>query len=177
MTPEDLNLQPETLELINCELTARLARQADSISKIDTKAVLLAGYVVAAMSFLATQHAEPILAGLAYAAYALAAGLGISAYAVRSYRDVPDPRGLLNGYAGRSKAQTLAALAAERVKAFEENADRHRRKARQWWFSVAALLAGVTLMVLSIIVHNGGHGNAAGSQPRASAVGSVHRGR
>jgi hypothetical protein len=177
VTREELDLQPETLELINTELAARLERQSDSSAKIDTKAVVLAGYVVAAASFLATQHPEPILAGFAYAAYAIAAGLGVSAYAVRAFRDVPDPRRLFNGYARQPKTQTLAALAAERVKAFEENAGRQRRKARQWKFSTAALLAGVIFMVLSIIVHNGEHGKTA--RPRATATAAAvatHRG-
>lgn len=72
------------LELINAELTARLDRQADSTAKIDTKAVALAGYVVVAASFLATQHPQPVLAGLAYAAYVVTSGLSVFAYAVGS---------------------------------------------------------------------------------------------
>jgi hypothetical protein len=73
VTPEDVDQQAETLELINGEITGRLARQADSSAKIDTKAVTLAGYAVAAASFLATQHAQALLAALAYAAFAVAA--------------------------------------------------------------------------------------------------------
>lgn len=170
MTPEEVDQQAETLELINGEITGRLARQADSSAKIDTKAVTLAGYAVAAASFLATQHAQALLAALAYAAFAVAALLGLSAYAVGYYREVPEPRGLFAGYLQRSKAQTLAALAAERVKAFEENAVRHQRKAGRWWFGVIALLIGVILMVISIIVHNGQHASSAGSQPRTSSA-------
>lgn len=56
------------------------------------------GYAAAASSFLATRHAQPVLAALAYAAYGLAAGFGIWAYAVRLYQDVPEPRQLFNGY-------------------------------------------------------------------------------
>jgi hypothetical protein len=167
---EEVTLNAETLELINSELTARLARQAGSSDKIDTKAVVLVGYVIAAVSFLATQHPEPILAGLAYAAYAVAAALGVSAYAVRSYGDVPDPRGLFNGYVVLPRSRALAALAAVRVKAFEGNASTLRRKAGLWWFSVVTLLAGVILMVISIVVHNDGHGGAARPQPRAVAA-------
>jgi hypothetical protein len=155
VTPEELDHQADTLELINREVTDRLARQADSSARIDTKAVTLAGYAIAAASFLATQQAQWLLATLAYAAFAVAAVLGVSAYAVGSYRDVPEPRGLFAGYARRSKAKVLAALGAERVKAFEENAVKHRRKAMRWWFSVTALLVGVTLMVIAIVVHNG----------------------
>ena len=164
----------ETLELINAELTARLDRQADSSAKIDTKAIVLAGYVVAAVSFLATQHPQPVLAAMAYGAYIVTFGLDVFAYAVGPARDVPDPRRLLNRYAVRSKPQVLAALAAERVKAFEANAHRHRRKARLWQVSLATLAAGVTLMVASVVVHTDKHDDT--SQPkriRATAAASA----
>src|SRR5438874_1225918 len=82
VTPGDIQSQADTLELINTELAARLDRQADASDKIDTKAVVLAGYVVAAASFLATQHPQPLLAGLAYAAYIATFGLNVLVYAV-----------------------------------------------------------------------------------------------
>jgi hypothetical protein len=148
-TPE-APLQVETLELINDEIADSLARQSDAGSKIDTKAVVLVGYAGAASSFLAARHVQPVLAGLAYAAYAAAAGFGIWAYAVRLYRDVPTPRNLFNGYLYRSKAETLAALAATRVGAFEDNAPKHRQKARRWLVSLTCLVAGVILMILAV---------------------------
>lgn len=157
MTPDELEGHAETLELVNAELTARLNRQADSSAKIDTKAIVLAGYVVAAVSFLATQHPQPVLAGMAYAAYLITFGLDVFAYAVGPARDVPDPRRLLNSYAVRTKSQVLGALAAERVKAFEANAHRHKRKARLWQVSLASLAVGVTLMVVSVVVHTDQH--------------------
>src|SRR5579859_7259386 len=157
MTPEGLEDHAETLELVNAELAARLDRQADSTAKIDTKALALAGYAVVAASFLATQHPQPVLAGLAYAAYVVALGLSVFAYAIGSHRDVPNPRRLLNGYALRPKPQVLVALAAERVKAFEANAGRHKRKASLWRASLIALAIGVTLMVVSIVVHTDHH--------------------
>jgi hypothetical protein len=180
VTPDELEGHVETLELINAELTARLNRQADSSARIDTKAVALAGYVVVAASFLATQHPQPVLAGLAYAAYAVTFGLSVFVYAVGTYCDVPDPRRLLNRYATRPKAQVLGALAAERVKAFEANARRHKRKAQLWRVTLAALAVGVTLMVVSVVVHTSHHGSSAegpgsgrSSSPTASVTKSV----
>lgn len=161
MTPDELEGHAETLELINAELTARLDRQTDSSAKIDTKAIVLAGYVVAAVSFLATQRPQPVLAGLAYAAYVVTFGLNVFAFAVGPARDVPDPRGLLNRYSKRTKSEALGALAAERVKAFEANARRHKRKARLWQVSLVSLAVGVTLMVLSVVVHTDHHDNTA----------------
>jgi hypothetical protein len=175
MTPEELEGHAETLELINAELTARIDRQTDSSAKIDTKAVVLAGYVVAAASFLAIQHPQPVLASLAYAAYAVTFGLNVFAYAVGPAREVPNPRRLLNGYATRTKPQVLIALAAERVKAFDANARRHQRKARLWQISLATLAIGVTLMVVSVVVHTSNHGGTtrpgqSSATPRASAT-------
>ncbi len=145
--PED---HAEVLELINAEVSASLARQSDSAARVDTKAVVLVGYAGAASSFLATRHAQPVLATFAYVAYGMAAAFGIWAYGLRSYQQVPDPRWLLNEYWTRPKAQALAALAAERVAAFEGNAWRHWRKARLWWMSLASLALGMTLTVLSL---------------------------
>jgi hypothetical protein len=70
MTPQQLEERAPTLELINAEITASIARQASSGRNLDTKAVLLIGYAGAAASFLATRHVQPVLAALAYAAYA-----------------------------------------------------------------------------------------------------------
>ncbi len=151
VTPEQLKGQTETLELINSEVTASLARQSDSGSKIDTKAVALVGYAGAASSFLATRHAQPALAVLAYAAFAAAAGFGVSAYAVRLYQNVPEPRHLFTGYMARSKAETLAALAATRVEAFESNIPSYARKRRRWWISLFSLAIGLILMILSVL--------------------------
>ena len=161
MTPEELQQQTETLELINAELAGRFERQADSGTKIETKAIALVGYVLAAAAFLATQHPQPVLAGLAYAAYIAAFGLGVYSYAVGTYHEVPKPRKLLNGYVMRPKAEALAALAAERVKALEANASRHERKAQLWRISLACLALGVTLMVVSIVIHTGHHDSTA----------------
>jgi hypothetical protein len=144
-------LQNDTLELINTEVTASLARLSDSGTSIDTKAAILVGYAAAAASFLATRHAEVVLAALAYAAYGLAAGFGIWAYAVRLYQDVPEPRQLFNGYHAQPRAQVLAAMAATRVEAFESNARKHARKARRWWMSILSLAVGVTLMLIALI--------------------------
>lgn len=178
MTPEELERQAETLELINAELTARLDRQADSDAKIDTKAVTLIGYAVVAASFLATRHPQAILAGFAYGLDAVAVGLSLGAYALARHLDVPSPRALFNRYAARSKPMALAALAAERVRAFEANARRHERKSRLWRASLASLVLGLTLMVASIMVQTGHHATGAksgqaGTRPSASPTTGV----
>lgn len=159
VTPEELEGQIETLDLINIEVTASLASQSDDSAKIDTKAVVLVGYAGAAATFLATLHAQvqPVLAALAYAAFAMAAGFGIGVFAVSRFAIVPKPRGLFEGYAAGSKAEALVFLAASKAKAYESNDARQKKKARRWRTSLAALGCGIPLMVVSIIVHTGHH--------------------
>lgn len=150
VTPAQLPQHDDTLELINAEVTASLARLFEAGSSIDTKAAILVGYAAVAASFLATRHAQPVLKVLALAAYGLAAGFGIWAYAVRLYQDVPDPRQLFNAYHAQPKTQVLAVLAATRAETFEHNARKHRSKAKRWWMSIISLVVGITLMLIAL---------------------------
>ena len=74
MTSDIPESQAEALELVNAEVTARLARQSLGGAQIDTKAIVLVG---AASAFLATRHFQPVLAAMAFAAYAGAAAAGL----------------------------------------------------------------------------------------------------
>jgi hypothetical protein len=145
-----LEADEATLELINSEIAAGLARQGSSSQRLDTKAMLLVGYAGAAASFLATQHPRHVLALVAYAAFAASAASGIWAYALRLYQDVPEPRRLFTGYLSAPRAQALAALAATRVEAFESNTETHARKVRLWWISLASLAIGTALMIAAL---------------------------
>lgn len=146
---------PDSLEVITEELRARLERQNSSGSRVETKATAIAGFAAVAGQFLATRDANPILAGLAFTAYLISFGAGVWALAVIKYEDVPDPRRLVDEYASKGKAETLAGLAATRVGAFERNAKRHDRKVRWWWVSLAALAVGLVLSGAAIVVHTG----------------------
>ena len=77
MTSDIPESQAEALELVNAEVTARLARQSLGGAQIDTKAIVLVGYAGAASAFLATRHFQPVLAAMAFAAYAGAAAAGL----------------------------------------------------------------------------------------------------
>jgi hypothetical protein len=140
----------ETLDLINNEITARLARQYDSVTSIDTKAVVLVGYAGTAAAFLTTRHAQPVLATLAYVAFAVASGFGIWAYAVTNYTEVPTPGKLYEKYRQKPKADVLAALAATRADAFVDNKALLEWKLARWWISLASLAVGMTLMIFSL---------------------------
>jgi hypothetical protein len=171
VTNKGAELQADTLELINSELTDRLAREAEASAQIDTKAALVVGYVAAASAFLAVRHSQPVLTWLALAAFAVAAGFGIATYGVTRYKEAPDPRRLFNHYASKPKSEALAALAARRVGAYEINASRNERKARLWWVSLVALVIGVVLMFAALYVHTGSHDRPGRQGHRPAATG------
>jgi hypothetical protein len=149
--PDDQPAQhADTLDLINNEMAASLDRQRDSLSKVDTKAVILVGYAGTASAFLATHHVQHDLAILAYAGFGLAVVFGISAYRLRSYLYVPNPRILFNNYWNQPKADVLAMIAASRVEVFESLARHQERKGTLWWFSLASLTVGMIFMILAL---------------------------
>lgn len=138
-----------TLQLLNEELSARLARQSDSGARIEAKATFIVGFASAAAQFLATRHSNVALAVLAYSFYALSFAAGVLAIAVARYDDT-EPRPLLDHFASEPEPKVLAVLAATRVKMFERNAGKHRRKAVLWWVGVAALAIGLVLSVVGM---------------------------
>jgi hypothetical protein len=148
--------QAGTWELINNELTSRLARQDQSSSRIETKATVVVGFAATAAQFLATQHASNgVLVCLAFVAYALSFGCCLGAIVISRYREL-DPRGLLDVYAWRPRVEVIGRLAAIRVQAYEHNAAKLRRKAIFWWLGLVSLTAGLTLSAIAI-VQTGSH--------------------
>ena len=156
MTPQELEDQEQTLELINSELAARLARQSESGAKVDTKAVFLVGFAATAAQFLASRSFEPFTGAAAFTAYAAAIGFGISVFKLAEYEDIK-PRDVLDTYARSTKGATLGALAGTRVGMFEKNDALHQRKARRWTVTLAAVAAGICLSTVSLVLHTDGH--------------------
>ncbi|WP_246618575.1 hypothetical protein [Streptomyces javensis] len=156
MTPQELEDQKETLELINSELAARLARQSESGAKVDTKAVFLVGFAGTGAQFLASRSFEPFTGTAAFAAYAVAVGFGISVFNLAEYEDIK-PRHVLDTYARSEKGATLGALAGTRVGMFEKNARLHQRKTKRWTVALAAVAAGIVLSTVSLVLHTGDH--------------------
>jgi hypothetical protein len=172
MTTEEHEGQADTLELINNEMSARLARQLDAGAKVDTKAAVVAGFAATATQFLAIRHDYRLIpAILAFAAYAVAFLAGVWALAVTTYEDVPEPRALVDRYAERPKVTALASLASTRVRAFEKNRTKHTHKVTRWWISVAALGAGLILSAVAI-VNTSDHGGRAAPREQAIHTGS-----
>jgi hypothetical protein len=143
--------QAETLDLVNAEVTASLAQQADASAKLETKALTLVGYVGVLSAFLATRQAQPYVAGAAYIAYAIAAVLDIKVFmSGPELRMAASPRDLFKDYLERNKSDTLKVLVAARVKAFDDNQKRLQRKAMLAQMSLIFLVGGVLLMAGAI---------------------------
>jgi Ca2+/Na+ antiporter len=172
MIPEEVERQNDTLALISGEIAALLDRQSGALDKIDNKAAAMIGYALAAATFLATRHAQPALAVIAYVAFAAAVASGITAMAVRKYQDL-NPRSLLQ-YAGWSAAQTRAKLTANQVHTFESNKERQDKKARWWQISLIALVFGTLLMVAGILVQTYGHDHLGAGRPAAPVHSGGH---
>lgn len=156
MTPQELEDKKETLELINSELAARLARQSESGAKVDTKAIFLVGFAATAAQFLASRSFEPYTGAAAFVAYAVAIAFGISVFNLAEYEDIK-PREVLDTYGRSLKGATLGALAATRVGMFEKNDRLHQRKTKRWTVALAAVAAGICLSTVSLVLHTGGH--------------------
>ncbi len=153
MTPQELEDQEQILKLINSELAARLARQAESGAKVDTKAIFLVGFAATAAQFLASRNFEPFTGA---AAYAVAIGFGIAVFNLAAYEDLK-PRETLGTYARSTKGATLGALAGTRVGFFEKNDILHRRKTKRWTVTLTAVAAGIFLSTVSLVLHTDGH--------------------
>ncbi|MCT6781462.1 hypothetical protein LXH09_33000 [Streptomyces sp. CS7] len=174
MTPQEFEDQKETLELINSELAARLARQSESGAKVDTKAIFLVGFAATAAQFLASRGFEPFTGTAAFVAYAVALGFGISVFNLAAYEDIK-PRDVLDTYGRSAKGAALGALAGTRAGMFEKNDALHQRKTRRWTVTVAAVAAGISLSTVSLVLHTDGHdkriepGKPASTSPTAPA--------
>lgn len=152
MTPAELEAQQPTLELLNSETASRLARQSDSLAKIDTKAVFLIGFAATAAQFLATHKHHGVLAYFAFAAYAVTLLTGVQTIRVTEHKDL-ELRPMLNAHVRLPKYQVLAQLAASRAAIFEENQRRHELKARYWSVSLWSLVVGLGLSTVALLLH------------------------
>ncbi|MFJ3481505.1 hypothetical protein [Streptomyces microflavus] len=173
MTPQELQEQEVTLEVINSELAARLARQAESGAKVDTKAIFLVGFAATAVQFLATRNFELFTGIAAFTAYAIAIGFGIAVFNLASYEDLK-PRETLETYARATKGATLGALAGTRVGFFEKNDQLHQRKTKRWTVALTAVASGILLSTVSLVLHTDGHDKRTEPGKPAPASSATH---
>jgi hypothetical protein len=143
------------LKLINTELAARLTRQDQSMSRVETKSAVVIGFAVTAAQFLATRHpfSSPwsILFGLsAFLCYIAAFTVGVWTLRVEKFKDLSATG--LRALAEQAEVEVLRQLIGTRRKNFEDNKLSAVRKARGWWWSTWLLAFGLLLSIACMVL-------------------------
>lgn len=142
---------PATLRLVLAQIEARMGRLDANITKIDTKATTLLGFVLALTTFLGSQNAGGWWMVAPFVGLAAAAYFAIQAMRVRKYSDAPEPRVLVDQVAARSESAALTLVVKAKIKAFDANHRTHESKAKSWRWSLAALIVAVILAVAVLL--------------------------
>lgn len=142
---------PATLRLIHEEIAARASRLDASTARLDTKATTLLGFVLASVTFLASQETGGWWKVPPFLVFTVAAYFGIQSMRPREFKDAPEPEPLVKYLSDRKEAAALALLTAAKVQAFNENRETHKGKARSWRRSLLALTVAVALVVVALI--------------------------
>lgn len=143
---------PETLRLLNEEVSARAGRLDASTARLDTKATTLLGFILAACTFLTTQPIGGWWKVPAYAAFVAAAMLGFQSMRPRKFKDAPEPDAVLQFLAQRPETVALTLILEAKVRAFKDNQATHERKANSWRRCLAAFSLAVVFMIGALIL-------------------------
>lgn len=143
---------PDTLRLLNEEVSARAGRLDANTARLDTKATTLLGFILAACTFLATQPISGWWKVPAYAAFIASATLGFQSMRPRTFKDAPQPDSLLQFLTQRPETDALTLILKAKVQAFKDNQATHQRKANSWRGCLAAYSLAVVLMIGAIIL-------------------------
>ncbi len=148
------------LELLNEQITARLTRQLEEISALDNKATtilaangVVLGLVISSLDVFASTGCAARLA-LYAALVVLATGLvaGVWMLWPVNWKLVPKPRPLVDGYRSQTRAKTLGALIAFRVRAYETNQPlQHKKQFRLRAQMLLLVASGVTVVAAYLL--------------------------
>lgn len=133
------------LDLLHDEVTARLSTLATASERIETKAVVVAGFAATALQFVLTKQSQTGLWWGAAVAFALSFIAAVAAIALRRMADPPKPQELVRSYSDLRRAETLAKIVGTKISAYNRNAQANVHKAVAWWVSVVLLVGGMTL--------------------------------
>ncbi len=131
------------LELIHDEVKQRLQAQMKAIERIETKAVVLAGFAATAVQLMLSRQAHTRLWLLAVSLLALSFLASLGVITLTRYQDPPSPQALVEKYEEVRKVDTLARVVGMKVEAYALNALPARRKVVLSWCSVVLLIAGL----------------------------------
>jgi hypothetical protein len=165
--PPSLAERERTLELLNAELSQRLAMHSSVSGGIDTKATFFIGFAALGLQLLLSQNRAPPWDDFAFAFFIFAIAAGVFCVSLREYKVVPEPMEMETFYnshitgAGATpnlREQVLAKLTAIKRVAIEDNKKRDKSKVRWWWALVVAFGLAVTFSLISLTEAPDGHG-------------------
>lgn len=139
------------MTLINDEITARLGRQSQAASSLDTKATLLVGFSVTAIPLLLGSDLNWWFGVPALIAFGAALVFGLLVVRPRKFEDPPNPSGVAGDYREPVR-KILGTLITMRVDAFEKNKAINDDKNCKWESALVALLVAALLSVPAIAV-------------------------
>lgn len=150
-TTTELQDREANLQLLHEEIKQRLDSQAKAIERIETKAVVMAGFSVTAVQFVLSRqaHTGVWIAALVLFAFSFLASLGV--ISLTKYQDPPSPTALVERYEVLRRGDTLGSLIGIKVDAYTKNAKPAKRKVVLSWTSAVLLVAG-----LAFATANGG---------------------
>lgn len=148
------------LELLNAEISARLAMQLDAGNSLDTKAASLLGFILAALAFIFTRPHQVWLIVPTALAFLISFYFHFEALRPRVYQSVPDPATIIQLYddtkatgVANVKEIVLAKTVGTKQLAFEYNVQAvDARKIRMWHHARLALIAAIVLSVVTLAV-------------------------
>lgn len=154
----DKESQEAKWELINSEQAARLDHQEQSLSRIETKAGVIAAFSLAAGQFLATRHpfattTSTLFGLIAFTSYLATAGCSI--WVTRVARTAGMNAATLADDAKNpdlTRAQMLQQLIVSRAEVYEKRNRQNAGRARAWLISVGCLSAGLVSSVACIML-------------------------
>lgn len=139
--------EEKTGQILNEEITQRLAVQRESGRQVDTKAAVVAAAAVAIAQLVASQAQMPT--ALAIGTFSLLGGSLLLSYLclrVRGeWKEAPEPLPFYRNYKDRSFLEVVFLVGAAKARAFDENRVLYRRKARWQHLGLLALLGGGVL--------------------------------
>lgn len=150
-TTTELQDREANLELLHEEIKQRLDSQAKAIERIETKAVVMAGFSVTAVQFVLSRQAHTAIWATALVLFALSFLASLGVISLTKYQDPPSPSALVERYDALRRGDTLGSLIGIKVDAYTKNAKPAKRKVVLSWTSAVLLVAG-----LAFATANGG---------------------
>ena len=145
----ELQDRESNLELLHTEVKQRLESQSKAIERIETKAVVMAGFSVTAVQFVLSRQAHTAVWVVALALFALSFVAALGVISLTKYQDPPNPAALVERYQEVRRADTLGSLIGIKVEAYAKNASPAKRKVVLSWASAGLLVAGLGLATVN----------------------------